>query len=121
MKGILQTSESHNCHPVTLNMPVRSLCLRPPLVRLLCLPSSPSGSSSEESTSTSGTDSSSSETSSESSSQPSSSASSPETTTSASSLHSMSPELLRDGALFQHLAHSYQREARTSSYEEPNG
>ena len=59
------------------------------------LPSSPSGSSSTESTSTSGTDSSSSsETSSESSSQPSSNASSPETSSSASTLQSTSPELL---------------------------
>ena len=60
------------------------------------LPSSPSGSSCIESTSTSGNDSSSSssETSSESSSQPSSNASSPETTTSASSSQLTSPELL---------------------------
>ena len=36
MKGI-QTSESHNCHPVTLNLPVRSLYQRPPLVSLQCL------------------------------------------------------------------------------------
>ena len=59
------------------------------------LPSSPSGSSCTESTSTSGTDSnSSSETSSESSSQPSSNASSPETSSSASTSRSTSPELL---------------------------
>ena len=59
------------------------------------LPSSPSGSSCTESTSTSGTDSnSSSETSSESSSQPSSNASSPETSSSASTSWSTSPELL---------------------------
>ena len=59
------------------------------------LPSSPSGSSCTESTSTSGTDSnSSSETSSESSSQPSSNASSPETSSSASTSWSISPELL---------------------------
>ena len=59
------------------------------------LPSSPSGSSCTESTSTSGTDSnSSSETSSESSSQLSSNASSPETSSSASTLRSTSPELL---------------------------
>ena len=36
MKGI-QTFESHNCHPVTLNLPVRSLYQRPPLVSLQCL------------------------------------------------------------------------------------
>ena len=36
MKGI-QTSESHNCHPVTLNLPIRSLYQRPPLVSLQCL------------------------------------------------------------------------------------
>ena len=62
----------------------------------LSLPSSPSGSSSTESTSTSGTDSSSSssETSSESSSQPSSNTSSPEATTSASLSRTTSPELL---------------------------
>ena len=60
------------------------------------LPSSPSGSSCTESTSTSGTDSnSSSETSSESSSQPSSNASSPETSSSASTSRSTSPELLQ--------------------------
>ena len=35
MKGI-QTSESHNHHPVTLNLPVRSLYRRPPLVSLQC-------------------------------------------------------------------------------------
>ena len=59
------------------------------------LPSSPSGSSCTESTSTSGTDSnSSSETSSESSSQPSSNALSPETSSSASTSWSTSPELL---------------------------
>ena len=59
------------------------------------LPSSPSGSSCTESTSTSGTDSnSSSETSSESSSQPSSNASSPETSSLASTSRSTSPELL---------------------------
>ena len=59
------------------------------------LPSSPSGSSCTESTSTSGTDSnSSSETPSESSSQPSSNASSPETSSSASTSWSTSPELL---------------------------
>ena len=59
------------------------------------LPSSPSGSSCTESTSTSGTDSnSSSETSSESSSQPSLNASSPETSSSASTSRSTSPELL---------------------------
>ena len=59
------------------------------------LPSSPSGSSCTESTSTSGTNSnSSSETSSESSSQPSSNASSPETSSSASTSRSTSPELL---------------------------
>ena len=60
------------------------------------LPSSPSGSSCTESTSTSGTDSnSSSETSSESSSQPSLNASSPETSSSASTLRSTSPKLLQ--------------------------
>ena len=59
------------------------------------LPSSPSGSSCTESTSTSGTDSnSSSETSSESSSQPSLNASSPETSSSASTSRSTSPKLL---------------------------
>ena len=59
------------------------------------LPSSPSGSSCTESTSTSGTDSnSSSETSSEISSQPSSNALSPETSSSASTSRSTSPELL---------------------------
>ena len=59
------------------------------------LPSSPSGSSHTESTSTSGTDSNSlSETSSESSSQPSSNASSPETSSSASTSRSTSPKLL---------------------------
>ena len=59
------------------------------------LPSSPSGSSCTESTSTSGTNSnSSSETSSESSSQPSSNASSPETSSSASTSRSTSPKLL---------------------------
>ena len=60
------------------------------------LPSSPSGSSCTESTSTSGTDSSSSssETSSESSSQPSSNALSPETSSSTSTSRSTSPELL---------------------------
>ena len=59
------------------------------------LPSSPSGSSCTESTSTSGIDSnSSSETSSESSSQPSSNASSPETSSSASTSRSTSPALL---------------------------
>ena len=36
MKGI-QTSESHNCHPVTLKLPVCSLYQRPPLVSLQCL------------------------------------------------------------------------------------
>ena len=60
----------------------------------MSLPSSPSGSSSAESTSTSGTDSSSTETSSESSSQLSSNASSPETSSSASISRSTSPELL---------------------------
>ena len=35
LQGI-QTSESLNHHPVTLNLPVRSLRLRPPLVSLLC-------------------------------------------------------------------------------------
>ena len=35
-KGI-RTSESHNHHPVTLNLPVRSLYQRPPLVSLQCL------------------------------------------------------------------------------------
>ena len=35
-KGI-QTSESHNRHPVTLNLPVRSLYRRPPLASLQCL------------------------------------------------------------------------------------
>ena len=34
---VIQTSESHNDHPVTLNLPVRSLNRRPPLVSLLCL------------------------------------------------------------------------------------
>ena len=34
---VIQTSESHNRHPVTLNLPVRSLYQRPPLVNLLCL------------------------------------------------------------------------------------
>ena len=58
------------------------------------LPSSLSGSSNAESTSTSGTDSSSTETSSESSSQPSSNTSIPETSNSASTSQSMSPELL---------------------------
>ena len=59
------------------------------------LPSSPSGSSCTESTSTSGADSnSSSETSSESSSKPSSNALSPETSSSASTSRSTSPELL---------------------------
>ena len=33
----IQTSESHNCHPVTLNLPVRSLYQRPPLASLQCL------------------------------------------------------------------------------------
>ena len=61
---------------------------------LQCLPSSPSGSSSTESTSTSGTNSSSSETSSDSSSQPSSNALSPETSSSASTSRSTSPKLL---------------------------
>ena len=86
-------------------------------------PSSPSGSSSTESTSSSGTDStsSSSETLSESSSQPSLNASSSEATTSASSSQTTSPELLRDGALFQHLARRYQREVRACHYEESNG
>ena len=37
MKGILQTSESHNFHPVTLILPIRSLIQRPPLVSLQCL------------------------------------------------------------------------------------
>ena len=32
----IQTSESHNHHPVTHNLPVHSLRLRPPLVSLLC-------------------------------------------------------------------------------------
>ena len=85
------------------------------------LPSSPSGSSCTMSTSTSGTNSSSSETSSESSSQPSSNASSPETTTSASSSRSMSPETVRDGALFQQPAGWYERETRTCSDEETDG
>ena len=35
-KGI-QTSESHNRHPVTLNLPVHSLYQRPPLASLQCL------------------------------------------------------------------------------------
>ena len=35
-KGI-QTSESHNRHPVTLNLPVHSLYRRPPLASLQCL------------------------------------------------------------------------------------
>ena len=79
----------------TLILPVHSLCLRPPLVRLLCLcPVPSSGSSSAESTSTSGTDSSTTETSSKSTSQLSSNSPSPETTTSASSSWTMSPELL---------------------------
>ena len=60
----------------------------------MSLPSSPSGSSSAESTSTSGTNSSSTETSSESSSKPSSNTSSPETSSSASTSWSTSPELL---------------------------
>ena len=68
------------------------------------LPSSPSGSSSTESTSTSGTDSnSSSETSSDSSSQPSSNASSPETSSSASTSRSTSPELLEMECSFNSL------------------
>ena len=33
----IKTSESHNCHPMTLILPVHSLYLRPPLVSLLCL------------------------------------------------------------------------------------
>ena len=33
----IQTSESHNRHPVTLNLPVRSLYQRPPLVSFQCL------------------------------------------------------------------------------------
>ena len=69
------------------------------------LPSSPSGSSCAESTSTSGTDSnsSSSETSSESSSQLSSNASSPETSSSASTSRSTSPELLEMECSFNSL------------------
>ena len=68
------------------------------------LPSSPSGSSNTESTSTSGTDSnSSSETSSEGSSQPSSNASSPETSSSASTSRSTSPELLEMECSFNSL------------------
>ena len=66
------------------------------------LPSSPSGSSCTESTSTSGTDSLS-ETSSESSSQPSSNASSPETSSSASTSWSTSPELLEMECSFNSL------------------
>ena len=95
----IQTSESHNHHPVTLILPVRSLYQRPPLASLLCLCPVPHLAAHaqrapvqvapcDSSTSTS-------ETSSESSSQPSSNASSPETTsTSASSSRSTSPELL---------------------------
>ena len=93
-KGI-QTSESHNRHPVTLNLPVRSLCLRPPLVSLQCLcPVPRMAAQAQRAPVTSGTDSSSSETSSESSSQPPSNASSPETSSSASTPQSTSPELL---------------------------
>ena len=36
LQGI-QTSESHNRHPVTLNLPVHSLYRRPPLASLQCL------------------------------------------------------------------------------------
>ena len=94
----IQTSESHNHHPVTLILPVRSLFQRPPLASLLCLCPVPHlAAHAQTSTSTSGTNSSTStsETSSESSSQPSLNASSPETTsTSASSSRSTSPELL---------------------------
>ena len=79
---------------MTLNLPVRSLYRRPPLVSLQCLCPVPHLASSTESTSTSGTNSSSSETSSESSSQLSSNASSPETSSSASTSWSTSPELL---------------------------
>ena len=68
------------------------------------LPSSPSGSSCTESTSTSGTNSnSSSEASAESSSQPSSNASSPETSSSASTSRSTSPELLEMECSFNSL------------------
>ena len=121
MKGI-QTSESHNRHPVTLNLPVRSLYQRPPLVSLQCLcPVSPSGSSSTASTSTSGTDSSLSETSSESSSQPSSNTSSPETSSSASTSRSTSPKLLQMERSFNSLLAGHKRSSKPSSDEKPNG
>ena len=81
----LQTSESHNRHPVTHPASSQPVSETTTSESSVSLPSSPSSSSCTTSTSTNGTDSSSSETSSESSSQPSSNASSPETTTSASS------------------------------------
>ena len=91
----IQTSESHNRHPVTLNLPVRSLYLRPPLVSLLCLcPAPPLEAQVQRAPVQVETDNSSTETSSESSSQPSSNTSSPETSSSASTSRSTSPELL---------------------------
>ena len=104
MKGILQTSESYNHHPVTHPASLQPVSETTTSESSVSLPSSPSGSSSTESTSTSGTDSSSSssETSSKSSSQPSSYASSPETT-SASSSWTMSPELLEKECYFNTL------------------
>ena len=85
-----QPPSSHS-HPASLQ-PVTETTTSESSVSL---PSSPSGSSRAESTSTSGTDSYSSETSSESSSQPSLNASSPETSSSVSTSWSTLPECLR--------------------------
>ena len=108
---------------MTLNLPVRSLYQRPPLVSLQCLcPDSPSGSSCTASTSTSGTDSSSSsETSSESSSQPSSNASSPETSQFSQYIAFNITRTASDGALFQQPACGHKRSSKPSSDEKPNG
>ena len=123
MKGI-QTSESHNCHPVAFNLPVRSLYQRPQLVSLQCLCPVPHLAAQAQRAPVQVApiaSSSSSETSSESSSQPSSNASSPETSSSASTLRSTSPELLEMECSFNRPACGHKRSSKPSSDEKPNG